>query len=145
MLYNECVEELKTLVNMGRDKHKIERFENVISNFKDLGFGISTKFIRELLSSNLNNRQKTYKIRNLIYRSNYKIKKIVREWRGWYGVSWNTEVKSYFYKKDFVLTEYDRVNQFNSSRIDEIKRNLNTQRVSNSFIGLKREVLYFIV
>ncbi|KKL03575.1 hypothetical protein LCGC14_2624770, partial [marine sediment metagenome] len=138
MLYNECVEELKTLVNMGRDKHKIERFNNVVSNFNKLGFNISTKFIRNLLnSSNLNSRQKTYKIRNLIYRSKYSIKKIVREWRGWYGVSWNTEVKNYFYKKDFVLTEYDRVNQFNSSRIDEIKRNLNTQRVRNSFIGLK--------
>jgi hypothetical protein len=145
MLYGECVDELGTLLNTTRDKHKIERFNNVIDNLNSMGYSISTKFIRSLLSKELTSRQKTYKIKNIVFRSKFKIERIVKYFKEWLGVSYNTEIKDYSYKKDFNLTEYDRINQLNLSRIDFININTTNTKVSSSFIGTKSEVFYFLI
>lgn len=145
MMYSECVNELGKIINTPRDKHKIERFEKTIDKLNSIGFSISTKFIRGLLSNSLTNRQKTNKLRNLVYRSKFKIEVITKYFKGWVSPSWNTDIKDYSYKKDWKLTEYDRINQTNISRMDEIKFSTSNARVGTSFIGLKKEVLYFLV
>ena len=145
MMYSECIEELSNILNTPRDKKKIDKFNLVIDNLNQLGFNISTKFIRNLLSNSLTNRQKTFKIRNLIYRSKFTIERITKHFKGWVGMSWKTDIKDYSYKKDYILTEYDRVNQLNINRIDNIKLNISTSRIGNSFIGIQKEVYYFLV
>ena len=144
MKYIECLNELQEVLNTSKRKGRIERFNKVIDDFNDIGFQISTKFIRNLINQG-DERKKTQKIYNLIKQSKFTIERIVKDFKAWIGYSWNTQIKDYSYKKGYKLTEYDRINQFNSSRVDEIKMDLSVERVGNSYIALKKEVYYFLV
>lgn len=145
MKYIECLDELKLVLNTPRDKDKIKKFNDLIEQFNHMGKSITTKFIRGLLSSKLDNRQKTKRISYIVSKSKFKIERITKDIKKWMGSSWNTDIQDFSYSKGFILTEYDRINQLNSSRINNINLNTNQQRVGSSFIGLKGEVLYLLV
>lgn len=114
MKYIEVVKDIKIcLNNRSKNRHK-EIYKNFRDSIKilrdDFKIQVSTKFLRNLLNSDLTTQQKTIRLKNVLRKSGLKTEKKVRSWRGFIYQSYKTDLIEYGFKplskvNKFELTE----------------------------------------
>ena len=163
--YEKTLLNLKQVVNMGRSKKGFdigEEFNFIIKSLNDeFGKEITTKFLRNLVSLDKSNRQKTHRIVYLLKKSGLKTRRQNRYINGWIFQKWRTDKTEYGHKENgLIYTEFPR-SLFNEQMIlrDEEKlslrnginkgggvfiKDIKSQNVGKFFKGNSKEVLYFI-
>ena len=132
--YQELLTDLKRAINTKRNGKTAEDFKKCLRDlYEDFKTELSTKFLRTLVNSDRNGRQKTHRIRYLIRRAGLKTQR-----RNRYFGEWENQL----YKKDIVeyehtdglqyLTSFNDVRHlFNEFMIVEDVRNKDNDFKSN--------------
>jgi len=115
MNYQEILENLQYSIN---HKRQNDLFFKSLKDFKQIGFRISTKFLRGLCTIN-DNRKKTDRIAYLLRSCNLKTKRQLRFFQKWAGSNFKATIKEYGFK-DFE--KVNAKNLINSAEIEQYKK-----------------------
>lgn len=122
--YIEIVETLENHLNQkyGRDKEEIKVCLREL--YQEYKTEISTKFLKDLLSIDLTNRQKTYLIKNLLKFAGLTTERRMRFFSDWFNQSGHVDVIDYRVDKDgnvFIKnSEEIRIGNFTKQIVGEV-------------------------
>jgi len=105
--YQEVITEITRILNNNSRNGNIKIADNFKTALRDLainnGIELSTKFLRNLISNDKTNRQKTIKIRDLLKRTKLKKQKRNRYFPVWVNKCRVVDVIEYAHKKNGVI------------------------------------------
>lgn len=160
MLYQEAINGLKSSLEVKRDKDAGLKFKTCVSDLKNrFGQDISTKFLRDLMSDSLTQRQQTKRINYLMRRAGLKTERAYRNYSTDYIQSLKKDVVVYENTDGLIYSGFPRglfneemtaneealnrrnaINKGGGVRVKEIKR-ISTAQENKSF---SNEVLFMI-
>jgi len=171
--YQEVLTDLKEVINTKRNKNTSESFKNCLKDLYDnFKIELSTKFLRTLINSDKNNRQKTYRIKYLYRKEGLKTQRRNKYFNGWDNKKRDVKIIEYEHTIGLIYNDFPR-HLFNKYMIiEDIKtkendyysnkdklnlrnsinkgygvqiKNIETQTIGNFFKIHNKEVLFFII
>lgn len=133
--YEQNLNQLKKVLNNGRSKKGFNiglEFKAILKKLNDdFGKTYSTRFLRDLISLDKSNRQKSHRIKYLISKSGLRTQRQNKYNYGWIFQSWKTDINEYAHKeKGLIYCEFPR-HLFNKEMVIEDIRNKENDFKSN--------------